>query len=291
MPKRHKAKSGETIRLKEWPTEYDGHGVSEEDAKRQYAEQREELFDLHERLYAHQQYGLLIIVQGLDASGKDGAVRHIAAGMNPHGLHVTSFKRPSDDELDHDFLWRHHKAVPRRGEIALHNRSHYEYALGPRVFPEMVLNERMPNITTVDDVDADFWKQRLATIREFEDNLVESGTLVLKFFMNVSKETQRKRLLDRLNEPAKNWKFKVADLRVRDNWIQYRKAYEQAIESTSTHEAPWYVLPADTKWYARYAMMSTVIDCLRGRHPSYPTLSKAKLIEFKKGLTILKREG
>lgn len=291
MPKRHRVPPDTSVHLKDWVTEYDGHAITEEAAQAQYKDQCEELADLHERLYAHKRYGLLIVVQGLDASGKDGAVKHISVGMNPHGVRVTSFKRPSEEELAHEFLWRHHKAAPGRGEIAIHNRSHYEYALGPRVFPEMVLNENMPSIKSVKDVDSKFWKQRLYTMREFEENLAESGTITLKFFMHVSKDQQRKRLLDRLNEPEKNWKFKVEDLQVRKNWTKYRQAYEHAIEATSTKTSPWYILPADTKWYARYAMMTIVIDCLRGRHPSYPKLSKAKLEEFKRGLTMLKGEA
>lgn len=290
MPKRHKVKQGEAVRLKDWPTEYDGHGVSEEDAKRMYSDQKDELEDLHDRLYAHKRYGLLVVVQGLDASGKDGAIKYIEMGMNPHGVRVTSFKRPSDEELAHEFLWRHHAAAPKRGEIAIHNRSHYEYALSPRVFPEMVLLEGMPHIHTVKDVNNTFWKQRLQTICEFEANLIESGTIVRKFYLHVSKDTQRKRLEDRLNEPEKNWKFKVEDLKVREHWNDYRKAYESAIESTATEHSPWYILPADTKWYARYAMMGVLLDSLRSRHPGYPELSKAKLAEFKKGLNMLKGE-
>ncbi|MDZ4746188.1 MAG: PPK2 family polyphosphate kinase [bacterium] len=281
---------GDKFRLKDWPTEYEGDVITEDEAKQAYKDQRDELEDLHDRLYAHKRYGLMVVVQGLDASGKDGAIKFIEAGMNPHGVQTTSFKRPSEEELAHDFLWRHYKATPGRGEIVLHNRSHYEYALGPRVFPEFVLLEHIPDIKTVADVDARFWKERLAIIRDFEENLVSSGTIILKFFMNVSKEAQRKRLYDRLQEPEKNWKFKVEDLKVREHWSEYRKAYEHAIESTSIDEAPWYILPADTKWYARYAMMEIVLASLRGRHPTYPRLSKAKLEEFKKGLDMLEGE-
>lgn len=236
--------------------------------------------EIQEKLYAENQHSLLIVLQAMDAAGKDGVIRHVMSGLNPQGTQVVSFKVPSSEENDHDFLWRIHKALPRRGEIGIFNRSHYEDVLVARVH-DLVRYSQLPPALITDD----FWDRRYRQIRDFERYLHENGTRVIKIFLNVSKEEQRERLLDRINEPDKNWKFSSGDIHERTYWDEYMKAYEQMLEHTATEDAPWFVVPADNKWFARYLVSEIVLNALQQIDPQIPELAeseRAKLEECRK---------
>ncbi len=250
-------------------------------------ELREEMDALQEEMYALNKSSLLIIFQAMDAAGKDSAIEHTMSGLNPQGCQVYSFKQPSAEELDHDFIWRHYKALPERGRIGIHNRSHYENVLVCKVHPEYVLNEGIAGIESVKDMNAAFWKGRYESIRNFEKHISRNGTVILKFFLNVSKEEQQKRFLERIDEPLKNWKFSSADIDERDKWDQYMKAYEEAIIATTDDHAPWYVIPADKKWFTRIAISSIIVDAFKKMNMKLPELSeseKAKLDDCRKRL-------
>jgi PPK2 family polyphosphate:nucleotide phosphotransferase len=224
----------------------------------------------------------LIIFQAMDAAGKDGAVKHIMSGFNPLGVKVYSFKAPNSHELDHDYFWRHQLALPARGEIAIHNRSHYENVLVTKVHPEFVLAENIPGIDSVEDIDKKFWEQRYKQIRRFEKNLTDNGMIILKFFLNVSKKEQKKRFLERIDDPSKNWKFSLSDLKERGFWDDYQKAYEEALSATSTEYAPWFVIPADDKWYARLSIAAIIYREFEKLEFSYPTVSEKQKEELQK---------
>jgi PPK2 family polyphosphate:nucleotide phosphotransferase len=225
---------------------------------------------------------VLIVLQAMDAAGKDGAVKHIMSGFNPLGVKVYSFKAPSQQELDHNYLWRHELAVPSRGEIAIHNRSHYENVLVTKVHPEWILNENIPGIDTVKKIDKKFWEQRYKQIRRFEKNLTDNGTVILKFFLHVSKKEQKRRFLERIEDPAKNWKFSLSDLKERAFWDDYQKAYSEALSATSTEYAPWFVIPADDKWFARLAIASIIARQFDKLDINYPTVSPSQKAELQK---------
>jgi PPK2 family polyphosphate:nucleotide phosphotransferase len=212
---------------------------------------KEKISDLQELLYAAGKHAVLIIFQAMDAAGKDSCIRHVMSGVNPQGVRVWSFKAPSTLERNHDFLWRHVQAVPERGHIGIHNRSHYEEVLVTRVHPEFILGQNIPGITDVKQLDEAFWARRFVAIRAWEEQLAASGTVILKFFLHMSKATQKKRFLERINDPKKNWKFSANDVKERGHWDHYMKAYEQAINATSAPHAPWYVIPADEQWESR----------------------------------------
>ncbi len=243
---------------------------------------RKELSKIQDELYAHNHYSVLIIFQAMDAAGKDGAVKHIMSGFNPLGVKVFSFKAPTTHELDHDYFWRHYLALPARGEIAIHNRSHYENVLVTKVHPDYILGERIPGIESVKNIDKDFWEDRYKQIIRFEKNLAQNGTVILKFFLHVSKEEQKKRFLERIDDPSKNWKFSLADLKERGFWDDYQHAYEEAISKTSTDQAPWYIIPADDKWYARLAIATVIHKEFSKLNISYPVLSDAQKAELQK---------
>jgi PPK2 family polyphosphate:nucleotide phosphotransferase len=218
------------------------------------------------RLAAQDIYGLLVVIQGIDASGKDSMVRHVMSGINPQGVVVHSFKVPSDEELDHDFLWRYALRVPARGQIAVFNRSHYEEVLVVRVHPDLLVREKLPPAAQHEDV----WHRRFREINTWERYLVDNGIHVVKLFLNVSREEQRLRFLDRLDRPEKNWKFSMADVEERARWDDYQHAFSEMLTHTSTESAPWYVIPADHKWYAHIAASSVIVDALAEIDPQYP---------------------
>jgi PPK2 family polyphosphate:nucleotide phosphotransferase len=218
----------------------------------------------------------------MDAAGKDGAVKHIMSGFNPLGVKVYSFKTPTSHELDHDYLWRHTVKLPSRGEIAIHNRSHYENVLVTKVHPEWILNENIPGIDNVKKIDKKFWEQRYKQICRFEKNLVDNGTIILKFFLHVSKKEQKKRFLERIDDPGKNWKFSIGDLKERSYWDDYQRAYSEALSATSTERAPWFVIPADDKWYARLAIASIIAHQFEKLDIRYPVLSPTQKAELQK---------
>ncbi|HYA00175.1 MAG TPA: PPK2 family polyphosphate kinase [Candidatus Binatia bacterium] len=223
------------------------------------------------RLAAQDTYGLLVVLQALDAAGKDGAVKHVMSGVNPQGVWVRSFKVPSADELNHDFLWRYTRDLPPRGVIGIFNRSHYEEVLVVRVHPENLARQHLSEKAKGKGV----WDQRFREINDWERHLVENGIHVVKIFLNVSREEQRKRLMARIDDPEKNWKFSAADLAERDHWDEYQHAYSEALSSTSTDWAPWHVVPADHKWFARVAVAAVVVDALAGIDPHFPELAPA----------------
>ncbi|NBP68590.1 MAG: polyphosphate kinase 2 family protein [Cytophagia bacterium] len=270
------------IKLKNFDTKYKGEELNKKEAEALLEQGRKHLAVTQDKLYAHNRYSILIIFQAMDAAGKDGAVKHIMSGFNPLGVKVYSFKAPNSHELDHDYFWRHQLALPARGEIAIHNRSHYENVLVTKVHPEFVLAENIPGIDSVEDIDKKFWEQRYKQIRRFEKNLTDNGMIILKFFLNVSKKEQKKRFLERIDDPSKNWKFSLSDLKERGFWDDYQKAYEEALSATSTEYAPWFVIPADDKWYARLSIAAIIYREFEKLEFSYPTVSEKQKEELQK---------
>lgn len=274
--KKYLTQGGNRFLLKNFSTTYDGH-LDKAAGKEELERVKAELKDYQEALYASDSHSLLIIFQAMDAAGKDSAIEHVMSGLNPQGCQVYSFKTPNSEEYNHDFLWRHYKALPERGKIGIHNRSHYENVLVCKVHPEYVLNENIPDITDVKKIDRKFWNERYESIRNFEKHIAANGTVILKFFLHVSKDEQKQRFLDRIEDPGKNWKFSVGDLKERALWDKYMNAYEEAIKETSTDYAPWYVIPADKKWYARLAISQIIEETLESLNLKYPVLPKAEL--------------
>jgi len=273
---------GEKVSLKDWPTEYTGDKLDKAKGKDLLEIGRDRLSELQDKLYAHNQYSILIIFQAMDTAGKDGSIKHIMSGLNPSGVQVTSFKVPSTTELDHDYLWRHYIALPARGEIGIFNRSHYENVLATKVHPEFILKENLPEINSVKDINDKFWENRYKQINRFEKNLYQNGTIILKFFLHLSKKEQKKRLIARIDDPLKNWKFSPADAKERNFWDQYQKAYEDALSSTSTEYAPWFIIPADDKWFTRVAIAGILYNHFTGLDLEYPHVSDEKKAELQK---------
>lgn len=236
-----------------------------------------ELSDLQEVLYAQDKWSVLLIFQAMDAAGKDSTIKHVMSGINPQGCHVAAFKRPSDEELDHDYMWRCLKHLPERGRIGIFNRSYYEEVLVVRVHPEILAKQHLPD--ELKD-DPEIWDKRLKDIRHFESYLARNGTKIIKFFLNVSPEEQKKRFLARLDEPEKNWKFSAGDLDERALWDDYRKAYQHAIRETASDKAPWYVIPADNKWFMRAAVVRAILHELSDLDLRFPEVSDKQRAEF-----------
>ena len=245
------------------------------------------IIDLQQRLYAHGEWAVLLVFQGMDAAGKDGVVKHVMSGINPQGCEVHAFKAPSSEELEHDFLWRTGKDVPARGRIGIFNRSHYEEVLVVRVHPDLLKQQNLPPVATGKEI----WKHRFKEIRAFERHLTRNGTLVLKFHLRISKEEQRKRFLARLDEPFKRWKFSMNDLAERKRWDDYMAAYQNMIRETSTDYAPWYVVPSDHKHVAWLVVSAAIIEALDKLKLEYPTVTGKALKELKEYERILKAEG
>lgn len=240
------------------------------------------LAQLQDRLYAQDRWGLLLIFQAMDAAGKDGTIKHVMSGVNPQGCQVSSFKAPSAEELDHDFLWRAQRHLPERGRIGIFNRSYYEEVLVVRVHPQILQKQKVPRELLTKRL----WDERHEDIRSFERYLGRNGVLVRKFFLNVSKEEQKKRFLERIDQPDKNWKFSTADSHERKHWNDYQRAYEDMIRATATKEAPWYIVPADHKWFSRLVVAAAVIDALSSLDLAYPVIDAAQ----KKELAAAKKE-
>lgn len=273
---------GKKFSLKDYPTKYKGKEFNKQEAAMLLDMGRKGLAEIQDKLYAHNRHSVLIIFQAMDAAGKDGAVKHIMSGFNPLGVKVHSFKAPNSHELDHDYFWRHEIAMPARGEIGIHNRSHYENVLVTRVHPEFILNENIPGIESVKDIDDKFFNTRYKQIRRFEKNLAQNGMIILKFFLHVSKKEQKKRFLERIDDPSKNWKFSMSDLTERGYWKDYQKAYEEALSQTSTSYAPWFIVPADDKWYTRLAIASIIYRQFAKLDLSYPHVSRAQKEELER---------
>ena len=234
------------------------------------------LAEEQEKLYAQDRWSVLLIFQAMDAAGKDGTIKHVMSGVNPQGVHVTSFKSPSAEELDHDFLWRCNRALPERGRIGIFNRSYYEEVLAVRVHPAYLEGQKLPEPVLTKDI----WKQRCEDICAYERYLARNGTVILKFFLNVSKAEQKKRFVERLTDPEKHWKFSPTDLKSRGHWDEYMKAYQDAIRRTATPWAPWYVVPADQKWFTRLVVSSAIIEALSSLNLSYPTVPASRHVEL-----------
>ncbi|HEY2582460.1 MAG TPA: polyphosphate kinase 2 family protein [Mucilaginibacter sp.] len=284
-----KITDGKNFSLGDFDADYSA-GLKKEDSEDILKDLIEQTSALQSALYAADRFALLILFQAMDAAGKDGAIAHTMSGLNPQGCEVYSFKQPSAEELDHDFLWRHDKAMPERGRIGVHNRSHYENVLVTKVHPELLLKERLPCIKNAKDANKKFWDQRFESIRSFEQHLTRNGTVIIKFFLHVSKDEQRERFLQRIDDPDKNWKFSASDIYERKFWDDYMDAYEKAIKETATEHCPWYVLPADKKWFTRIAISTIILDTLKSLKLTYPVLpkeEKEKLEEAKK--TLLKK--
>jgi PPK2 family polyphosphate:nucleotide phosphotransferase len=262
-------------------------GLDKDKAEKIIEANRKRLSDYQEKLYAQDRWSLLLVFQGMDAAGKDSAIKSVFDGVNPQGCEVHSFKQPSSRELDHDFLWRSAVALPERGRIGIFNRSHYEECLVVRVHPEILARQKIPSELVTKDI----WRERFEDISAFERHLARNGTVVLKFFLNVSKEEQRQRFLDRLEEPAKNWKFSMGDIAERGLWGKYQAAYQEIVRHSSTALAPWHVVPSDHKWFARVVIGSTIVSALDKLDLRFPRVDKADLSEFKQVRQALLEEG
>jgi len=277
------ASPGEKIRLKDYDPASTGKFTRKEDAGAKLEEDIKELAALQDILYAQNSHALLIIIQAMDAAGKDGIIKHVMSGINPQGCQVTSFKSPSAEELEHDYLWRCVKALPERGRIGIFNRSYYEEVLVVRVHPDYLAAQRLPKTLQGNEI----WKRRFDEINNFEQHLVDNGIVTLKFFLHISKKEQKRRFLERIDTPEKNWKFSPADLAERAHWDDYMKAYEDLFSHTSTPWAPWHIIPADHKWFTRLCVADIIVKCLRSLRLAYPVASddhKKALLKAKKML-------
>lgn len=279
---------GKKLNLKDHKTNYTGKYAGKHEAVVDLQKNIERLAELQDVLYAQNIHALLIIFQAMDAAGKDSAIKHVMSGINPQGCNVTSFKTPSSEELDHDFMWRAIKELPERGKIGIFNRSYYEEVLVVRVHPEILHGQQLPEKIRNDK---NIWKKRFEDIRNFETYLTNNGVHVVKFFLHVSKEEQKQRFLDRINESEKNWKFSAQDAKERTFFDQYMKCYEEALSATSTKDAPWYVIPADKKWFTRAAVSEIIAAKLESLDMSYPKVTESQLKELQEAKRILESES
>ena len=277
----------DSFRLKDWdPADTNDLDIEKDEAKDLLEEGVKRLSELQERLYAQDRWSVLLIFQAMDAAGKDSVIKHVMKGVNPQGCDVHSFKQPSQEELDHDFMWRSTRRLPERGRIGIFNRSYYEEVLVVRVHPGLLQKEKMPDRLVTKDI----WEERFKDIRAFERYLARNGTLILKFFLHVSKEEQKRRFLERIDEPSKNWKFSMGDVEERKLWDKYMAAYEDMIGHTSRPEAPWHVVPADNKWFTRLVVAAEVVEALDRLGLEYPKVSGAARDELEKARQILRKE-
>ena len=280
---RFRVRPDKKFRLEDHDPADTGRFESKEDGKRHLLEGLEKLRDLQEKLYAQDQWAVLLVFQAMDAAGKDSVIEHVMSGVNPQGVQVYSFKAPSSEELDHDFLWRTTRCLPERGRIGVFNRSYYEEVLVVRVHPNILAREKLPPALVTDRI----WKERYEDINAFESYLSRNGLVIRKFFLNVSEEEQRARFLARLDQPEKNWKFSAADVEERQHWDEYMKAYEKMIEATSSDHAPWYVIPADHKWFTRLAVADVVVEALEELDLHFPEVSEEHRQELARARALL----
>jgi PPK2 family polyphosphate:nucleotide phosphotransferase len=274
---------GKDFRLKDFEPASTGHFRSKEHAQDLLEQGISEMREQQDKLYAQRNWAVLIVLQAMDAAGKDGVIEHVMSGVNPQGCQVYSFKQPSEEELNHEYMWRSNTRLPQRGQIGIFNRSYYEEVLVVRVHPEILKKERIPE----ELVGKDLWKKRFEDIGNVEQYLTRNGIVIRKFFLNLSKKEQKRRFLQRLENPEKNWKFSAADVRERECWDDYMKAYEEMIAATSTKAAPWYVVPADNKWYTRVVVAAAIVDTLKELKLEYPKLTpeeRKQLEAAKRGL-------
>jgi PPK2 family polyphosphate:nucleotide phosphotransferase len=279
---------GKKIHLAKWPTRVKPFYASKKAYHKLLEEYREEISGLQRVLYAHDRYALLLIFQGMDTAGKDGAIRHVMSGVNPQGCQVFSFKQPSSEELDHDFLWRTNKCLPERGRIGIFNRSYYEEVLIARVLPAVLAGQRLPpehvNPKTI-------WRERYQDMVHLEDYLHRNGTHIVKFFLHLSKEEQRQRFLARIDDPKKNWKLSPADIEMRARWADFQHAYADCLAATSTPHAPWYIVPADDKWNARLIISHVIVETMKALKMSYPAPTEKHRQELQRARRLLTQEG
>jgi PPK2 family polyphosphate:nucleotide phosphotransferase len=280
------AKPGTKIKLADHDPGYTAKIVSKEQADELLARYTQDLVNLQDMLYAQDRYAVLIIFQALDAAGKDSTIKHVMSGINPQGCQVTSFKQPSAEELDHTYMWRSIKALPARGMIGIHNRSYYEEALAVRVHPEYLTAQHLPS----ECIGKNLWKRRFKQINAFEKYLVQNGTRIIKFFLHVSKEEQKQRFLERIDKAEKNWKFSLADVHERRHWNAYQEAYEDVFNATSTSWAPWYIIPADHKWFMRLAVNRIINRALEKLDLHYPVVSEERKQQLENARQMLAQE-
>ena len=269
-----KVPADKPISLGNYDPKFKGEFKNQKAAKKQLKDDIKLISDLQYQLYAENERALLIIFQAMDAAGKDSAIKHVFSGLNPQGCEVYSFKQPSSNELKHDYLWRHYKSLPERGKIGIFNRSHYENVLVTKVHPEFLLAENLPDIHTEEEVTDAFWDERYRQINAFERTISNNGIIIIKFFLHVSKEEQKKRFLARIENREKNWKFSSSDIRERMFWDKYQDAYEKALSNTSTQWAPWYIIPADKKWFSRVAIGNIIAETMKKMHIRMPEISE-----------------
>ena len=273
------------LNLSKFPTDYSGDFKSKKEAVKILKKNIERMTELQAKLYAQDKYSLLIIFQAMDAAGKDGTIKHVMSGLNPQGTQVSSFKQPSKEELDHGYLWRINKALPERGRIGIFNRSHYEEVLVVRVH-DLIKYQKIPDKFNNKNI----WKQRYEQINNFEEYLYENGIVIIKFFLHVSKDEQKKRFLERIEDPAKNWKFSSGDIEERKYWDEYQKVYQEAISATSKKNSPWYIIPADKKWFARLAVSEIIVREMKKLKPEFPKLNEEQLQDLEKSKQSLMSE-
>lgn len=273
---------GKKFRLKDFDPASTAHLHSKEHAQELLDKGIANMLNLQDRLYAQGRWSVLIILQGMDAAGKDGLIKHVMSGVNPQGCEVHSFKQPSVEELNHDYMWRSNQKLPERGHIGIFNRSYYEEVLVLRVHPDALKNERVPEELITKDI----WQERYEDIKNIERYLARNGTVVRKFFLNISRKEQKRRFLERLDQPEKNWKFSASDVTERQCWDEYMEAFEEMIAATSTKHAPWYVVPADNKWYTRLVVAAAIVDAMEGLKLAYPKITG----EQRKQLAAAKKE-
>jgi len=276
LAKSYRVEDGKHFRLDDFNPADTGHWHSKEDAAQALQDDIARMTELQNKLYAQGSWALLLIFQAMDAAGKDGVIKHVMSGVNPQGCQVFSFKAPSQEDLQHDFLWRTTRDLPERGRIGIFNRSYYEELLVVRVHPEILKNEKIPPSLVTKNI----WEQRFEDIRSLERHLARNGTVIRKFFLHLSKKEQKQRFLARLEEPQKNWKFSAADIHEREYWDDYRKAYEEMIQNTASKHAPWYVVPADNKWFAHLTVAAVIVQTLEELDLSYPEMDAAKRKEL-----------
>ena len=282
--KKYRVDDPDKFRIEEWdPSDTGKLAIDKKEAKDLLTEGVERLSDLQEKLYAQDRWAVLLIFQAMDAAGKDSVIEHVMKGVNPQGCEVHSFKQPSQEELDHDFMWRTSRRLPERGRIGIFNRSYYEEVLVARVHPEILEKQRMPKKLVTKDI----WKERFKDIRAFERYLARNGTVILKFFLHVSKEHQKRRFLERIDNQAKNWKFSMGDVEERKLWDNYMAAYEDLIRNTSRPEAPWFVVPADNKWFTRLVVAAEIVNALDSLNLKFPSVTGEARRELAKARRIL----
>ncbi len=284
------AKPGHKHRISDFDTEYTA-SLKKKEATQLLEDNVKAMIEIQDKLYADNRYAVLLVFQAMDAAGKDGTIKHVMSGLNPQGTQVFSFKSPSELELDHDYFWRTYRCLPQRGNFGIFNRSYYEEVLIVRVHPEYLLRQRLPGVNNISDAGPDFWKNRYRQINDIERHLSENGTIVLKFFLNVSKEQQKRRFLKRIEDSSRNWKFSAADVKERQHWDEYMEAYSEMLTHTSTEVAPWYVIPADNKWFMRYAVSEIIVQRLKKLDLSYPDLPESEMSRLHEARILLENES